>query len=131
MAAAKAGFIYFAIVFIAGFLLGALRVTALEPLLGKTPAVMIEVPFVLAASWIVCQKVIVYFSVRRRLATRLTMGGVALGFLLLAEVGVSVLLFGHTLTAHLGNYWTTAGKIGLSGQLVYALFPAAQLRRLH
>lgn len=131
MAAAKAGFIYFAIVFIAGFVLGTVRVIALEPLLGETPAVLIEVPLMLAVSWIVCQKVIVDFSVGQRLVTRLTMGGVALGFLLLAEGGMSVLLFGRTFTAHFGNYWTTAGKIGLSGQLVYALFPAAQLRRLH
>jgi len=48
----KAGLHYFAIVFVAGFILGALRVTTIAPWLGETAAVAFELPFMLLISWI-------------------------------------------------------------------------------
>jgi hypothetical protein len=57
MRIAAAASLYFAIVFDAGFLLGAIRVCWLEPRVGPTVAVLCEAPFILtftmaAAHWV-------------------------------------------------------------------------------
>jgi subtilisin len=50
----KAGAAYFAVVFMAGFMLGVLRVVVLVPRFGETAAVLAELPVILLISWIVC-----------------------------------------------------------------------------
>jgi len=50
---AKAAFAYFSLVFAVAFLLGALRVLFVDPRLGPLQAVLLEVPLVLAVSWLV------------------------------------------------------------------------------
>jgi hypothetical protein len=62
----KAGAVYFTIVFAVGFLLGTVRVLVLVPRVGETAAVMIELPIILAASWITCRWLIARFSVPAR-----------------------------------------------------------------
>jgi len=126
--ALKAGLAYFAIVFAAGFLLGTVRVLALVPFLGETFAVAIEGPVILAVSWIACKWLITRLSVAPRLTTRLTMGTSAFSFLMVAELIVSLLIFGRAFVEHLGHYRTTPGLLGILGQLVFAIFPVVQLR---
>ena len=50
-ASAEAGCLYALIVFVVGFVFGAVRVLLIAPRLGETAAVSIEAPFMLAASW--------------------------------------------------------------------------------
>ncbi len=54
MRAVLAGVLYFGLVFALGFILGTLRVLVLEPRLGSTGAVLLELPVMLAASWLLC-----------------------------------------------------------------------------
>ena len=51
----RAGALYAIIVFPIGFVLGTIRVLLLVPRLGGTTAVVLEVPFMLTASWFVCR----------------------------------------------------------------------------
>jgi len=130
-AALKAGLVYFGIVFAAGFIFGAVRVTVLEPRVGAALAVIVEGPIILAVSWTVCRRLITRFSVPSSLAPRLAMGGAAFGLLIIAEVGLSLSMFGRTLAEHFAIYRNAGGVIGLAGQLVFGLFPVVQynLRR--
>ncbi|MDQ7010342.1 MAG: hypothetical protein Q9M29_00840, partial [Mariprofundaceae bacterium] len=63
MKALQAGIAYFAMVFAAGFMLGIVRVMLLAPNVGETLAVAIELPIMLAVSWISCSMLIDRYSV--------------------------------------------------------------------
>ncbi len=124
--AAKAGLAYFGVVFAAGFLLGTLRVLFLIPRLGESSAVLLELPIMLAVSWMACRWLITRFDVPTALVARLVMGGLAFAVLMTAEVSVSVIGFGRTLSAHLEQYRQFPALIGLAGQIAFAMFPVIQ-----
>jgi len=128
----KAGCVYFLVVFATGFLMGTLRVLLIEPMVGETRAVLLELPIMLAIAWFASLRVISWFAVPGRLRLRLAMGGLAFVLLILAEVGVSVMAFQRTIVAHFEAYLEPAALLGLAGQIAFALFPAAQIgfRRL-
>jgi hypothetical protein len=123
----KAGLVYFAIVFAAGFLLGILRVLAVAPRLGESSAVLIELPVMLAVAWVTCGWLIRRYAVNGALAPRLIMGGVAFVMLMPAEMGVAVFGFEQTVVQHVAAYSTVAAVLGLWGQIAFALFPVVQL----
>lgn len=124
--AVKAGAAYFAVVFCVGFALGILRVLVTAPRLGETGAVLLEAPVILTASWFVARGCIAAFAVPPARRPRLTMGAVALALTLIAELALSVLLFGRTPAEHLATYVHPAGYIGLAAQIAFALIPYAQ-----
>jgi hypothetical protein len=125
----QAGCLYFFVVFAAGFLMGTLRVVAIEPPVGETAAVLFEMPVMLAIAWFASRSTVSWFSVPARLRPRLAMGGLAFALLLLAEIGVSVLAFQRTIAEHFEAYLAAPALLGLSGQIAFALFPATQLGR--
>lgn len=129
----KAAIGYFAVVFGMGFLLGTLRVLLIAPRLGEELAVAIELPVMLAVSWLTCARIIDWFSVPGALSPRLAMGGLAFILLMAAEMGVSVLAFGRTLVQHFESYRTAPSLLGLSAQIAFAAMPTIQLypRRGH
>ncbi len=118
---------YFAIVFAAGFVLGAVRVLLLEPTVGELGATLLEVPVILLLSWVACGWILDRLGVPPARSSRLLMGGVAFGLLMGAEVALSVLLFDRTGTQMLEGWQSTVGAVGLAGQLAFALMPV--LRR--
>jgi len=128
-AAIRAGLLYFAGVFALGFLFGGIRMMLLEPTLGDSLAVLVELPLILVLSWILCRRSIVRFQVSALWSARLLMGGVALAILLVAEFLLATLLFAESPGQFLGSLLTAAGLLGLGGQIVFALFPLLQSLR--
>ncbi len=126
--AIRAGALYFAAVFALGFLLGTIRVMALVPNLGEAAAVLLELPVMLAASWFLCGLVLSRIPVKPSPALRLLMGAVAFLLLMTAEL-VLGLLMGNSLQGWLAGFSTLAGALGLSAQVLYALFPFWQTGR--
>ena len=126
--AIRAGILYFAIVFAAGFLLGALRVTVLVPLIGELPAVALELPIILFISWTACLRLVAQFSVPAMASHRAAMGALAFGLLMLAELGLSVLVFDRSGAEYLAHLLTAPGLLGLAGQIVFAFMPLELLR---
>ena len=122
------GTAYVVAVFAAGFVLGVLRTLVLVPLLGELAAVLVELPLILTIAWLVCTRILRRWPLSPPSA--LGMGGIAFLLLMAAEAGLSTLLAGRSLAEHLALYSQLPHQLGLAGQLVFALFPWVQARRL-
>lgn len=120
--------LYFGVVFALGFALAFPRELLLKPQLGQTGAVLLELPVMLIASWLVCGHLIRRFAVPPSPVARLAMGGGALGLLLGAELMLSVLFFDRTLAEHLHTYRELASQLGLAAQCVFGLMPLIRMR---
>jgi hypothetical protein len=118
-----AGAAYFLIVFLLGFGLGMIRVLLVAPRLGETTAVLLETPFMLAASWTSCGWCLRRFEVPPKADARAVMGVVAFALLMAAELAISVLIFGRSPTGFVAGYLTTPGAIGLAAQAAFGLMP--------
>lgn len=127
--AIAAGALYFLLIFLLGMALGTVRVLVIEPRVGAFASVLIELPFMLAASWYVCGRLIRYLSVPAALASRAAMGALAFLLLMGAELGLSLFAVGGTVRDHFANYGQTVPLIGLFGQLAFAAFPLVRDRR--
>lgn len=126
--ALKAGLSYFALVFAAGFLLGVARTLLIAPRTGELPAVALELPLILAVSWVACGWAIRRHDVAGGTGPRLVMGLASFVLLMAAELAVSTLIAGRSLDQHFALYRTAPVLLGLCGQLVYAAFPLVRLR---
>lgn len=124
----KAGAAYFALVFAAGFALGTVRVLVLVPRLGTLTAVILELPLMLGISWLVCGWVITRYEVSSSSAARLSMGALAFGLLILAEIVLSVVAFDRSMPEYIDHLGTPHGLLGLIGQLAFALMPLIRRR---
>lgn len=120
MRALRLGLVYFGCVFAIGFAFGMVRVLYVAPRLGPLWAVAAEVPLMLAASAFVCRWLLRGRAIGRGAAG--LMGGAALGLLLLAEAGLS-LVAGRSLVAHLALYAELPHQIGLAAQIGFAFLP--------
>jgi hypothetical protein len=135
-AAIRAGLLYVAMVFAAGFVLGIARVLLLAPAIGELKATLVELPIILAFSWLACRHAIGRFRVPAGNAHRLTMGAVAFAFLMLAELGVGSLsggvpqgtgnAYAEGARRFLASFDEPARLLGLLGQICFALFPLLQ-----
>jgi hypothetical protein len=125
----KAGALYFALAFGAGFVLGTIRILWVVPRVGERTAELMETPImlvviILAARW-----------VARRLAssssptTRLGVGCVALGFLLVAEWTMVLWLRGLTMGEYVASRDPVAGTVYLVMLGVFAVMPLLVARR--
>jgi hypothetical protein len=126
--AIRAGFLYFVAVFGIGFLLGTIRVLVLIPMLGELVSTLIELPVILGAAWLVSARLTDWLHVASEGWAPLTMGGIAFGLLMVAELGLSVWLFGGTVQEHFAGYLSLPQAVGLAGQAAFALFPLLQMK---
>ena len=114
---------YFACVFGAGFVLGAIRVPLLVPRLGVRTAELIEMPLmlvviVLAARWVVRRH-----ALAPTLAERLGVGVLALALLLGAEFGLVLQLQGGTIAGYLASRDPVSGSVYAAMLIVFAVMP--------
>ena len=124
--AIKAGLVYFALGFGVGFVLGTLRVLVMIPRVGELTAVLLELPLILTATWIICRQLTRRFEVPPVLAPRLVMGATAFALLGAAEFTLSVTVFGRAAEDYLMGFLTLPGSLGLAGQALFGFFPAIQ-----
>ena len=120
-APARAAVAYFIPVFLAAFVLGVLRLYVVIPVTGAPLAVALEVPVVLALSWLVAGRVLRRWPLA--LPGRLAMGALAFGLLMMAELALT-LGFGQTSQDFFAAMVTPAGALGLAGQIGFAVIPA-------
>jgi hypothetical protein len=120
--ALRAGAAYFAAVFALGFVLGTLRVVWIAPWLGETGAVVLELPVMLAASWIAAGRLVRRFDVART-GERAAMGAIGFALLMIAEASLGVLAFGDSFAGWAAGLVAMPGIIGLTGQIAFAAMP--------
>ena len=77
----KAGILYFALVFGAGFVLGTIRTLFVVPRVGTRMAELLETPIMLVVTIVAAQWIIRRLAVPPTGSSRLGMGCIALGFL--------------------------------------------------
>jgi hypothetical protein len=129
MKALKAGMLYFALVFSAGFVLGPIRILWVVPRFGERMAELMEAPIMFvvvlaAARWLVKRLVL-----PSSLASRLSMGFVGLGLLLIVEFTLVLWLRGLSISDYLANRDPVSGTVYYLMLGVFAVVPVFVGRR--
>ena len=125
----KAGALYFALVFGAGFVLGPIRILWVAPHFGTRLAELMETPImfvviIVAARWIVRR-----LAVPSTASIQLAMGFVALGLLLVAEFTLVIRLRGLSISEYLASRDPVAGTVYYVMLGVFAIMPLLVARR--
>jgi hypothetical protein len=139
----KAGAIYFAIVFGAGFMLGTIRVLWLVPAVGTRTAELLEMPImltviVLSARWVVrkgsgtiCAQRPLGRSDKWFLTPWLGIGVIALGLILLLDFMVVLWIRGLSFSQYLEAFDPVAGTAHFVMLGLFAVMPLLVARREH
>jgi len=130
MIAVLAGGLYAACVFGVAFMSGMLRTSLLGMFEEIAPvwAVLVELPVILLASWLICGWVIRSRKVPSAIGARTLMGAVALTLIILAEGVLTGLVTGRGLGGVLASYQRPEVLLGLAGQIAFAAFPLVRKR---
>jgi hypothetical protein len=125
----KAGLLYFAIVFGAGFALGSVRTLWIVPRLGTRIAELMETPImfvivVAAARWIVR-----HLAVPPMPSRRIGMGCIGLGLSLAAEIALVLWLRGLSIREYLASRDPVSGTVYYLMLGVFATMPLLVARR--
>jgi len=115
--------IYFAIVFGVGLVLGPIRVLWLEPMLGRTIAVLCETPFLVGAMIVAARLAPRWIKVAGGWLSYLALGLIALALQQIADLAVGFGLRGMTLGDQLAYFSTPPGYIYIATLIVFALAP--------
>lgn len=118
----KAALAYWAMIFALGFALGTVRVLWLTPRFGETAAVLVELPFMLAASALAAHRLVRRHAVGGA-GPALAMGALALALLMAAEAALALGLSGQGLAGWARALVAMPGVLGLAGQLAFAAMP--------
>lgn len=121
----KAGVLYFAIVFSAGFILGTIRTLWIVPRLGAKTAELIESPFMVVISFAAARAIIRRMAFSFVISQRLAMGLIALVLMLLAEFSFVLWLRGLTLSQYFATRDPVSGSAYYFALLLFAIAPLA------
>ena len=119
----RAAAAYFGLVFGAGFVLGAIRVPLLVPKLGVRTAELIEMPVMCGVIFFAARWVVRHF-VLCSLGSRITVGLVAFGLLVAAELGLAFAMQGLDPVAYVGSRDPVSGTAYALAILLFACMPS-------
>jgi hypothetical protein len=125
----KAGTLYFAVVFGAGFVLGTLRVLWLVPQLGDRNSELMESPFMITISYCAARWIVRRFTPTPTAVGLLGVGTFALALMLAFEFGVVLPLRGLTITQYSAARDPVSGAVYYFSLALFALFPFLIHRR--
>jgi len=128
MRALKAGVVYFLLVFAVGWILGPIRELWGVPHFGRTAAMLSEAVIMLIAMIVAARWVIRRFHVSRTLPATISMGIVAIGLLLPAEIVGIHWVRGRSVRDYLTGFLTAPGVVSLLMFLLFAAMPTLVTR---
>jgi hypothetical protein len=115
------GLLYFAAVFAFAFLMGVARELVIAPRLGAVGAVVLEVQFVIAVSWLVARRLLRDRPVT--LVDRAIMGVTAFSLLMACEATLSTIMRRQRLLDWANAVVSPLGLVGLFAQILFAAMP--------
>ncbi len=112
---------YYLIVFSFAFLMGVLRTLAVAPLIGQTKAVLLEVPIVIAVSWVAARLLLrnISFSVVQLMVS----GTTAFALTMASEAALAKSLQDQNFTDWATSLVSPLGLVGVVAQLIFAVMP--------
>jgi hypothetical protein len=125
----KAGVLYFAFVFGAGFVLGTIRTLWIVPRFGARTAELMEAPIMFVITVVAARWVARHLLLPPTLAIRLGVGWVALAFLLVVEFTVVLWLRGLTIGEYIQRRDPVAGTVYIIMLGVFAVMPVLVARK--
>jgi hypothetical protein len=125
----KAGALYFALVFGAGFVFGAIRVLWAVPRFGTRTAELMEAPVMFAVTVLAARWVVRRLSLPPAPPARLAVGFLALGFMLVAEFTLVLWLRGLTIRDYLETRDPLSGTVYFVLLAIFAFMPLLVARR--
>jgi hypothetical protein len=125
----KAGGLYFAIVFGAGFALGTIRILWVVPHFGTRIAELMETPVMFVVTIVAARCIVRRLSLLPRASIRLGMGSVALGLMLVTEFTFVLWLRGLSISEYLANRDPVSGTVYYVMLAVFAIMPLLVVRR--
>ena len=125
----KAGLLYFALVFGAGFVLGPIRLLWVVPRFGTRIGELMETPIMFAITIAAARWVVRRLAVPSIPSRRLGMGGVALSLLLIGEFTLVLWLRGLSAREYLAGRDPVSGTVYYLILGVFAIMPLLVARR--
>ena len=125
----KAGALYFALVFGAGFVLGTIRTLWIVPSFGTRRAELMEAPIMFAITVLASRWVVRRLAIRASFPGRLVVGLIALGLLLLTEFTLVLWIRGLTIAEYLAGRDPVAGIVYVVLLAAFALMPLLGIGR--
>jgi len=124
----KAGAVYFLIMFGVGWILGPIRELWAVPRFGRLTGVLLEAVIMLVVMAVSARWVIRRFHVKPTFGSTISIGLVALGILVPAELAGVVWVRGLSLHEYLGSFVTAPGLVSLLMFLLFAAMPTLVVR---
>jgi hypothetical protein len=119
----KAGVVYFALVFGAGFVLGTIRTLWVVPCIGTRTAELMEMPSMLAVTIVAARWTVLHLSVPMMWSARIEMGCIALVLMLIAEFGFVLWIRGLSIKKYFSTRDPVSGAAYYLLLMVFAIMP--------
>ena len=119
----RAGVLYFAIVFGAGFVLGVIRYTLIAPRVGARIAELAEAPVMITVSYFAARFLVSKFALPYSVPLRLTMGLTGLFLMLIAEFGIVLWLRSASFSEYLATRDPLTTVVYYISLLIFAAMP--------
>ena len=119
----KAGVLYFALAFGAGFVLGTIRTLWVVPRLGTRMAELMEMPIMLIVTIVAARWTVLHLSVPMMWSARVAMGCVALVLMLIAEFGFVLWIRGLSIKEYFATRDPVSGAAYYLMLGVFAIMP--------
>lgn len=125
----KAGVLYFALVFGAGFVLGVIRTLWVVPRIGGRKGELMEMPLMLVVTIVAARWIVLHFAISSEALVRLGVGGIALSLLLVAEIGLALWVRGLSIRQYFATRDRVSGTVYYVMLGVFAIMPLLVVRR--
>lgn len=119
----KAGIAYFLMVFVAGFVLGIIRVLLIVPLTGVRYAELLEMPLMLVIIYYSARSIVIRFRNINRPKGYIYTGVISFLILITAELSLVFGLQGMTLSEYFASRDPVSGTAYLFSLIIFMLMP--------